>query len=287
MVGNAMTTTVFFAVLTAAFLHAAWNAMVKGGVDKRVTMAAVMLGHVPPAALALLFVPTPSIESLPWMIAGIIAHLGYQVFLLGAYTKGDLSQVYPIARGLAPILVTAVSVVLLGERLSVLETVAVGMIAMGLMSMALLRGDDGARNIEAVKLALMTGCFIASYSLIDGYGARVSGSPVGFYAYLGSGNAVLFAIYIRLRHPGVLRTMVRSARRVFFIGGTASFAAYAIVIWSFTQAPIALVTALRETSIVFAVLIGVVVFKERLDRAKIIAVSATLLGAALLRVAEL
>ncbi len=282
-----MTTTVFFAVLTAAFLHAAWNAMVKGGADKRVTMAAVMLGHVPPAALALLFVPTPSIESLPWVIAGIIAHLGYQVFLLGAYTKGDLSQVYPIARGLAPLLVTAVSVVLLGERLTLLETTAVGMIAMGLMSMALLRGTDGARNSEAVKLALITGCFIASYSLIDGYGARVSGSPVGFYAYLGTGNAVLFAIYIRLRHPGVLRRMFTSARRVFFIGGTASFTAYAIVIWAFTQAPIALVTALRETSIVFAVLIGVVMFKERLDRSKVIAVAATLLGAGLLRVAQL
>lgn len=287
MVGDAMTTTVFLAVLTAAFLHAAWNAMVKGGVDKRVTMAAVMIGHVPPAMLALLFVPTPSVESLPWMIAGILAHLGYQVFLLGAYTKGDLSQVYPIARGLAPLLVTGISVVLLGERLNVLETIAIGMIAMGLMSMALLRGADGVRNAEAVKLALITGCFIASYSLIDGYGARVSGSPVGFYAYLGTANAALFAIYIRLRHPGVLRTMVTSAQRVFIIGGTASFAAYAIVIWAFTQAPIALVTALRETSIVFAVLIGVGIFKERLDRAKIIAVAATLLGAGLLRVAQL
>jgi drug/metabolite transporter (DMT)-like permease len=282
-----MTTVVFCAVLAAAFLHAAWNAMVKGGADKRVTVAAVMLGHVPPTAIALLFVPTPSVESLPWMIVGVISHLGYQVFLLGAYTKGDLSQVYPIARGLAPLLVTGVSVVLLGERLALVETIAVGMIAMGLMSMALLRGSDGARNAEAVKLALMTGCCIASYSLIDGYGARVSGSPIGFYAYLGTINAVLFAIYIRLRHPGVLRTMFTSALRVFFIGGTASFAAYGIVILAFTQAPIALVTALRETSIVFAVLIGVVVFKERFDRAKVIAVAATLLGAGLLRVAQL
>lgn len=282
-----MTGTVFLAVLAAAFLHAAWNAMVKGGADKRVTMAAVMLGHVPPAAIALLLVPAPSGESLPWMAAGILAHLGYQVFLLGAYTKGDLSQVYPIARGLAPLVVTAISVALLGERLDLPELLAVGLIALGLMSMALLRGVDGARNTEAVKLALMTGCFIASYSLIDGHGARASGSPVGFYAWLGMGNAVLFALYIRLRHPGVLRTTFTSARRVFFIGGTASFAAYAIVIWAFTQAPIPLVTALRETSIVFAVLIGTFVFKERLDRAKIIAVTATLLGAGLLRLAQL
>jgi drug/metabolite transporter (DMT)-like permease len=282
-----MTATVFFAVLAAALLHASWNAMVKGGADKRVTMAAVMLGHVPPAAIALLVVPAPAAESLPWLLAGTLAHLGYQIFLLGAYSKGDLSQVYPIARGLAPLVVISVSVAVLGERLSLLEGLAVGVIALGLMSMALLRGADGARNMEAVKLALMTGCFIATYSLIDGYGARVSGSPVGFYAYLGAGNVVLFALYLRLRHAGVMTTMATSARRVFFIGGTASFSAYAIVIWAFTQAPIALVTALRETSIVFAVLIGVVVFKERFTRAKVVAVAATVLGAVLLRIAHL
>lgn len=287
MAGHTVTGTVFLAVLAAAFLHAAWNAMVKGGADKRVTMAAVMLGHVPPAALALLFVPAPSLDSWPWMLAGMLAHLGYQIFLLGAYSKGDLSQVYPIARGLAPLVVTVISVLVLGERLALPETLAVGLIALGLMSMALLRGENGARNGEAVRLALMTGCFIASYSLIDGYGARVSGSPVGFYAWLGMGNAVLFAVYMRLRHPGVLRTTFTSARRVFVIGGTASFAAYSIVIWAFTKAPIPLVTALRETSIVFAVLIGAVVFKERLDRSKIVAVAATVIGAGLLRLAQL
>lgn len=287
MAGDTVTGTVFLAVLLAAFLHAAWNAMVKGGADKRVTMAAVMLGHVPPSMLALMFVPAPAWESWPWLLAGMLAHFGYQIFLLSAYTKGDLSQVYPIARGVAPLVVTAVSVLLLGERLALPEMAAVGLIALGLMSMALLRGTDGTRNTEAVRLALMTGCFIASYSLIDGYGARASGSPVGFYAYLGTGNAVMFALYIRLRHPGVLGKMVQSAKRVFVIGGTASFIAYAIVIWAFTQAPIALVTALRETSIVFAVLIGTLVFKERLDRVKVIAVAATLLGAGLLRLAQL
>ncbi|MCX7565016.1 DMT family transporter [Sulfitobacter sp. F26169L] len=282
-----MTGTVFLAVLAAAFLHAAWNALVKGGADKRVTMAAVMLGHMPPAIVAFVVVPAPAWDSWPWMVAGMLAHLGYQIFLLGAYTKGDLSQVYPIARGLAPLVVTFVSFALLGERLSQPEFLAVGLIGIGLMSMALLRGSDGARNMEAVRLALMTGCFIASYSLIDGYGARASGSPIGFYAWSGTGNAALFALYLRFRHPGVLRTTFTSAWRLFFIGGTASFTAYGIVIWAFTQAPIALVTALRETSIVFAVLIGVVVFKERLDRIKIIAVAATLLGAGLLRLAQL
>jgi drug/metabolite transporter (DMT)-like permease len=287
MARTAVTGTVFLAVLLAAFLHAAWNAMVKGGADKRVTMAAVMLGHLPPAAVALMVVPTPALASLPWMVAGIFAHLGYQVFLLGAYTKGDLSQVYPIARGLAPLVVTGISILMLGERLALPEMLGVALIALGLMSMALLRGADGLRNTQAVRLSLVTGCFIASYSLIDGYGARVSGSPVGFYAWLGYGNAVLFALYMRIRHPGVLSTMARSARRTFLIGGTASFAAYAIVIWAFTQAPIALVTALRETSIIFAVVIGVVVFKERLDRAKVIAVAVTLIGAGLLRLANL
>jgi len=275
------------AVLAAAFLHAAWNAMVKGGADKRVTMAAVMLGHVPPALLVLVLVAPPAAQSWLWLGAGMLAHLGYQIFLLAAYTKGDLSQVYPIARGLAPVLVTAVSVALLGERLDTPEMLAVGLIACGLMSMALLRGADGARNGQAVRLALVTGCFVATYSLIDGYGARASGSPLGFYAWIAIGNSVLFALYLRLFHSGVLSTTYTSARKVFAVGGTASFIAYAIVIWAFTQAPIALVTALRETSIVFAVIIGRAVFKERLDRAKIIAVTATVAGAALLRLAPL
>jgi drug/metabolite transporter (DMT)-like permease len=282
-----MTATVFAAVLLAALLHASWNALVKNGADKRVNMAAVVVGHVPASLLAIAFAPMPDLASLPYMLGGMLCHFGYQIFLLNAYRYGDLTQVYPIARGSAPLLVAAVSVTLLGERLTQIEMLAIAVIALGLMSIALVRQSDGTRNLPAARLALLTGCFIASYSLIDGLGARVSGSPLGFYAWLGLANAVIFAVYMTVTAPGVMGRVLTSGRKVFWVGGTASFVAYAMVVWAFTQAPIALVTALRETSIVFALLIGVFFFGERLNLPKVLATFATLLGAVLLRLGRL
>lgn len=281
-----MSTLVFAAVLLAALLHAGWNALVKQGADKRVTMSGVVIGHVPAAVIVLLLAPAPDLASLPYMVGGAFCHFFYQLFLLNAYRHGDLSQVYPIARGSAPLLVAAVSVLVLGESLAPLELAGIAVITLGLMSIALVRQADGLRNLTAARLALVTGCFIAAYSLIDGLGARVSGSPFGFYAWLGLANAVIFSIYMRLTAPGVLRDLAKNGRRVFFVGGTASFIAYALAVWAFTQAPIALVTALRETSIIFALLIGVVFFGERLNLGKVVATFATLVGAALLRLAR-
>ena len=282
-----MTTTVFLAVLCAALLHAGWNALVKGGADKRVNMSGVIIGHLPASLLALAVAPAPDLASWPYLLAGMACHFGYQIFLLNAYRAGDLSQVYPIARGTAPLIVAAVSVLFLGVVLAPLELAAVTIIALGLMSMALVRQSDGTRNLPAARLAVITGCFIAAYSLVDGLGARVSGSPLGFYAWLGTLNALIFAAYMRITAPGVLTQMRLSGKRVFWVGGTASFVAYAIVVWAFTQAPIALVTALRETSIVFALGIGVFFFGEKMNLPKLLATVATLSGALLLRLARL
>lgn len=247
-----MSTTVFIAVITAALLHATWNALVKNGEDKHLAMAAVDFGHAPLAALALSLVPSPAPESYPHIGAGITLHFGYQIFLLFAYRAGDLTQVYPIARGVAPLLVAAISVLLLGVHLNQAELVAVLIIGLGVMSLSLVRRQDGMCNLKVGTLALLTGCFIAAYSLVDGTGARLAGTAVGFYGWLAIGNAIVFAAFTAISRPGVLRSVATSGRPVFFIGGSASFLAYALVTWAFTQAPIALVTALRETSIIFA-----------------------------------
>ena len=284
---SGMTATVFFAVIGAAMLHATWNALVKGGADKRVTMAAVVLGHLPFAAVILPFVPLPAVESLPYLIAGILLHAGYQLFLFQSYQKGDLTQVYPIARGSAPLIVALVSVVFLGVHLSPVELLAITIIGAGILSLALVRRADGNRNGNAAMLALVTGCFIASYSLVDGLGARLAGTALGFYGWLTIGNVIVMAVFLMIKSPQVFGGILRTGRGVFVIGGGASFAAYAIVIWAFTQAPIALVTALRETSIVFALIIGVFFLKERLDLAKVVSTMTTLLGVALLRFSKL
>lgn len=280
-----MTATVFIAVIGAALLHAVWNAVVKGGADKWVSMAAIVLGHVPFALAALMFAPAPDPASFPWMAAGVALHIGYQFFLLWAYQQGDLTQVYPIARGSAPLIVALVSVTALGVHLAAMEMVAVAIIACGILSLALMRRSGGASG-GVVVLALVTGMFIAGYSLVDGMGARAAGSSVGYYAWLSLINAAITGAYLAMTAPARLRAVFGPGLRTFVIGGGASFAAYAIVTWAFTQAPIALVTALRETSVVFALLIGVVVLRERFDLVKFASTLTTLVGAVLLRIAR-
>jgi drug/metabolite transporter (DMT)-like permease len=132
-------------------------------------------------------------------------------------------------------------------------------------------------------LALVTGCFVAGYSMVDGYGARVAGTPVGFYAWETILNAIVFAVIVAINSPGTLRTTICNHKKIMAVGGGASFAAYALVVWAFTQAPIAVVTALRETSIVFALLIGVFFLKERLSLVKLVSAMLTMLGALMLR----
>jgi drug/metabolite transporter (DMT)-like permease len=281
-----MSLVVFCAVLAAAVLHAVWNAIVKGGSDKQLSMAAVMLGHVPFALVAVAFSPLPAPESLPYLLAGIALHFGYQTFLMYAYQVGDLTQIYPIARGSAPMLVAGVSFLFLGVTLQPVEWLAVLVIGIGILSISITRRGDGQRNPQAARLALVTGGFIASYSLVDGLGARAAGTAFGFYGWLALGNAVLVVAYLAIKSPAHLRALPRDGKRVFLIGGSASFIAYALVIWSFTQAPIALVTALRETSIIFALLIGVFFLREKLSLGKVLATAITLFGVALLRLGK-
>lgn len=281
-----MTVTVLIAVMGAAFLHAIWNAMVKGRTDKNLSMGALVLGQAPIAILLLPFVPLPELESWPYLLGGIALHIGYQLFLIRSYSLGDFTQVYPIARGSAPLLVALVSVLFLGVHLHLYEMLAVLTIGTGIMSMSLVRQKDGLQNKSAAVSAFITGCFTAAYSLVDGMGARMGGTALGFYCWLAIGNAMVFAIYMRITKPGLLQQIPVKSKKVLFVGGGASFLGYAVVMWAFTQAPIALVTALRETSIVFALLIGVFFLKEKLNLAKVFSTMITLLGAALLRLSS-
>ena len=277
-----MTLSIFFLVLGAAVLHACWNALVKGGTDKALNMSAVVVGQGLFGIAALAFAPLPSLESWPYLVASVAVHLGYQKFLMDSYKIGDLTQVYPIARGTAPMLVALVSLVFLGVTLSPGEYISIAMIGIGLLSLGLVRQRDGMRNGRAALLAATTGCFIAGYSLIDGLGARVAGSALGFYGVGAGFNALFYCSWLLYRDPRLVIGLPSVSRVVIFGGGT-SFVAYALVVYAFTQAPIALVTALRETSIIWALLIGVFFLRERLDLSKVAATAITLAGAAILR----
>ena len=257
--------------------------MVKNAGDKHVSMTAIVLGHAPLAVLALPFVPLPNSESWPFMIASVLLHCGYQFLLLFSYRIGDLTHVYPIARGVAPLIVAGVSVMALGVHLSSMESLAILTIAIGIISLAFVRGSDGIRNTPAAVMALATGCFIAGYSLVEGRGARQAGTALSFYAWVSIINAVVFPTIMMRLKPGLIAKVAREGRSLMIFGGGASFLAYALVVWAFTQAPIPLVTALRETSIIFALLIGVLFLNERVSLIKVASTALTLFGAVLLR----
>ena len=280
-----MSLTVFSIVLLAALLHASWNFLVKSrsAQDHWVAMAAVVLGHTPYALIALSVAPWPKSAAWLYILAGVLLHVGYQLFLMGAYRWGDLSQVYPLARGVAPLLVAGVSVFCLGVHLTPIEVAAVMLIGLGIMSLTLSRPAAGGKNRKPVVLAVLTGLCIAGYSLVDGMGARLAETSLGFYAWLSLINAIAFLAIIRVAKPGLAAQVGRHHWRFALASGGCSFGAYALVTWAFTQAPIALVTALRETSIIFALFLGVFFLKERLDLTKIAATLSTLLGLIILR----
>lgn len=278
-----MTLTIFLVVLFAAALHASWNALVKSNGDKVVSMTAVTIGHAPLALIAMPFVPAPAPESWPYLIASVAVHTGYQLSLMSAYRLGDFTQVYPIARGSGPALVTLFSVGVLGISFHSLQLAAICLIVAGIFSLALLRQSDGLHNPKAVGVALITGCFIAGYSLLDGLGARAAGTAFGYIAWMTVLNALVFSLLIGAFKPKALKTVFSHGKFMLFIGGGASVIAYVLVVWAMTQAPIALVTALRETSTILALFVGVLVLKERLSAGKVLATVLTLSGVLLLR----
>ena len=278
-----MPLNIFLAIILAAFLHAVWNAMVKNEDNKYLAVTAIVLGHVPVSVLIILLTPIPSVESIPFIILSALLHIGYEWYLLSAYRFGDLTKVYPIARGTAPILITIVSLIFLGVALSNFEILGIIIISLGILSLSL-QGAEGIKNRSAVIYALVTGFFIMGYSITDGYGARVSNSFLSYMGWSFILNATIFPIILKINNKSEIITKTfKEGKKIFFIGGTLSYIVYGIVIWGFTQAPIALITALRETSIIFALLIGTFFLKEKFTFLKVIVTFIIFFGVALLK----
>ena len=278
-----MSLNIFIAVILAAFLHATWNAMVKNEENKYLAVTAIVLGHVPASVFIILLTPFPSIESIPFIILSALMHNGYNWYLLSAYKFGDLTKVYPIARGTAPILVTIVSLIFLGVALSNFEVLGIFIISLGILSLSFHRAKS-LKNRSAAIYALVTGFFIMGYSITDGYGARVSNSFLSYMGWVFVLNAFSFPLILKINDKSeVITKIFKEGKKIFFIGGTLSYIVYGIVIWGFTQAPIALITALRETSIIFALLIGTFFLKEKFTLLKVIATFIIFFGVALLK----
>ncbi|MGB7319603.1 MAG: DMT family transporter [Planktotalea sp.] len=277
-----MSISVFLAVLAAALLHASWNALVKSGASKLTSMLILTMVQAGFGGIVALFHAFPQAHVWPWLLASGVFHSGYKLFLSFAYEQGDLSRVYPIARGAAPMLVLALSGFVLSDSLSTFEVVGVIVLGAGILMMA--RGVfSNGESRKLVPLALGSALMTAGYSIVDGLGARASGDAVMFVAWLFILDGLLFTpICLALRGQGVLR----ANKRDWVMGSMAalaSYGAYAIAVWAMTQAPIALVSALRETSILFAVLIGWLIMGDKMDRGKIIAATLIVIGVGLTR----
>jgi len=261
-----VTATVLAIVLLAALLHALWNALVKVSGDRAITLGLVALGHCLPALALLPFVPMPVAAAFPFIIASTIIHWAYYYFLNISYRFGDLSLIYPIARGTAPVMVALGATIWADEHLSFWAWIGILTVSAGIMILAAVRHADK-RGIGA---ALMNSTIIATYSVVDGIGIRLSGAPVGYVVWLFAAE-VLVAVFVLGFGLNRLRNIGTKALALGLTGGVISGLAYGLALFAKTLAPIGIVSAVRETSVIFAALIGVVWLREGPARRRLIA----------------
>jgi len=276
-------------VLGAALIHAAWNALVRGSDDKLVGILAMVIGHVPLGLVAIAVTPAISTASIPYVFSSSVLHSAYAFVLMHAYRHGDLTHVYPIARGVAPALVTIVSVGFLNETIGYWQLMGVVAIVSAVISLGLVGHFSSAvaadASHRATLMAVVTGCFIAAYSLNDGLAARVAGSPWAYYGWVSVGQLIVFGGWACWHQPTVVKSMFVRHKKLCTLTGGGSFIAYGMVIWAYSQAPLAVVSALRETSIIFALLIGVLFLGERFSPWRVLATMLAFAGVVAMRLA--
>lgn len=275
---------VFLAVLFAAACHAGWNALIKVGLDPLSTTTLISLGAGLVALALAPLVGLPAWAAWPWLIASVIVHLCYFASLIESYRTGDLGQVYPIARGSAPLMTAAATTVFIGEKLSLVGWTGIFSLVAGVLLLSARGGRELAEvDRRAIGFALFTALTICAYSVVDGIGARLSANPNAYSVWLFIGIAVVMLPYAIYRDgPDVIPAVQRFWRRGL-AGGALQLLSYGIAIWAMTAAPIAIVATLRETSVLFGAVIAVVVLKEPLRAARIVAACLIVCGLILIR----
>lgn len=252
---------VTLAVLGAGFLHALWNALLKSSAGESMLDTALIVTGAAAVALPLLpFIPLPAWDALPFALASMLVHFGYYIMLAGAYKRGDLSFAYPLMRGVAPLIVTVLGVVFLSERLQWPTVLGIALISAGIITIAWFA--SGRHTLAAAAFALGNAVIIAVYTLIDGAGARAAGNAWSYAIWLTWLEGLLFLAWILWTRGRPAADYILRRWRRGVIGGAASVGAYGIVLWAMTLAPVAIVAALREVSVVFAALMGTLFLKE-------------------------
>ena len=277
----ALTWPVVLAVLGGALLHAAWNALVKSSSDKSLDTALIhLLGSVVAIPLVAL-VGWPVASAWPYLAASLVIHVAYYIALAGAYEHGDLGLTYPLMRGLAPLLVALSATFTLGEHLSPAAWAGVLGISAGVLTLGLSQHAFNAP--KAVRFALVNAVIIAIYTVVDALGVRASGNALQYVATLFLLDGWPFALIVFLRRRGTVGVYVRQRWPLALLGAVASLGSYGIALWAMTRAPVATIAALRETSVLFAALLGVWFLKEIFTLRRIVGTCAIVAGVMALR----
>jgi drug/metabolite transporter (DMT)-like permease len=281
-----MDSLVFTAVLFAAFCHAAWNAGIKRGTDP---LTVTVLMAISAGLIGLVLMPVtglPAWPAWPWVFASVLIHIAYFGALIESYAAGDMGLVYPLARGAAPLMTAIAGTAAVGEYPGLFGWAGVAVLAAGVLLLSLRGGRDLMRlDRRAIGFALLTALTIVAYTLVDGIGARRAGNAHAYTAAIFFGIGIAMAGYALVRRGrGAFVPMVAHLK-TGAVGGALQFGSYGIAIWAMTVAPIALVAALRETSVLFGAILAVAFLKEPLLAPRVVAVLLIVAGVVLIRLA--
>lgn len=260
-------------VLFGALLHASWNVIVKSGTDKYLSAVMVSGAAGLIAVVFLPFVPLPASASWPYMFTSTVFQVIYMFLVAAAYSNGDMSLAYPLMRGTPPLLVALVSGPLIGEVLGTEQWLAVGLISAGVLVMALGRSQAiiaGRNTTRTVTIALVNALFIAGYTLVDGVGVRVSGNAVSYVLWAFLFNAIPVVSWGIWTYRGQLLPHIKQRGHLTIIGGAGTLGSYGLALWAMTMAPVAMVAALRETSILFGVMLSLILLREQISAKRLL-----------------
>ena len=278
-----MSPAVVALVLTAALLHASWNAMVKSGGSPEYSIASYQFVGSLVCLILVWFVPVPEPGSWPYIAASVVIHNIYYLSLSKTYRSGDLSLVYPLFRGLAPVLVAVGATVFAGERLPVLALLGVCLVSAGLVVLAVFRSYKGRPSPDALRWGLLTSLLIAAYTIVDGLGVRQVENSLSFIIWLFLFESVPICSWLLMTQRTRWFEYMKSRPGKVLLGGFASSAAYGLVIYAMTLGAMALVSSLRETSVIFAAIIGALFLKEPFGKQRVFAACIVAIGVLVIR----
>lgn len=277
-----MTPSVVAVVLFAALLHAGWNALAHSLPDRLLGFALIGLGGMLVSLPVVAVVGPPPREAWPLLTASLATHLLYMSLLMLSYRTGEFSQVYPLARGTAPWVVALVGTAFLGESMPASDLAGVLVVSAGLTALVFAGGRPGRERLPSLLAAFATGLGIAVYTVVDAYGVRLTQDPLGYVAWLMTLQGPVFFLVAVFTRRTALPAQLAPVWKVGLLGGAVSACAYGLVLWAQLTGAVAGIAALRETSIIFAAVLGTLLFGERFGPARIWAAALVVAGVLLL-----